>query len=94
MFFLADDFDEEDVPRRKKKGGARGFWSLQRIAFVAVFVTGIILGYYIAVQLSSVGAGEQKAAELQKINQELDALNDKYYSCLQSLEIDPQGCTK
>lgn len=90
-----DDY-EDDVPRKKKKGGLHGgFWSLQRIAFAAVFVAGLLIGAYITNQFIEPSLGlSANAQDLQKINTQLDSLNDKYYKCMQTFQIDPQTCTK
>ena len=90
-----DDF-EEDAPRKKKKGGSRsGFWNLQRIAFAAVFVAGLLIGAYIMNQFVEPSLGlSANAQDLQKINTQLDSLNDNYYKCMQTFQIDASTCTK
>ncbi|MEK6941637.1 MAG: hypothetical protein AABW85_02170 [archaeon] len=90
-----DDYGEE-MPRKKKKGSSRGgFWNLQRIAFAAVFVAGLLIGAYIMNQFVEPSLGSTaNAQDLQKINTQLDSLNDKYYACMQAFQIDPTACTK
>lgn len=87
---------EDDAPRKKKKGGLRGgFWNMQRIAFVAVFVAGLLIGAYIMNQFIEPTLGSTaNVQDLQKINTQLDSLNDKYYKCMQTFQIEPQTCTK
>jgi len=87
--------EEEDYsPKKKKK---KGFWTMQKIAFAVIFLIGFAIGAIITNQFidptldSSVSS---KNAELLQTNKELDSLNDQYYSCLQTFEIDPIKCVK
>ena len=87
--------EEDDYqPRKKKK---KSIWTMQRIAMLVIFLVGFALGVYVTNQfidptLDLSFANEN--AELLSKNQQLDTLNDAYYSCLQIFEIDPATCVK
>ena len=87
--------DEDFEPRKKKKG--KGFWSFQRISLLVVFLLGLSIGVFVTNQYidpSLDSSLSEDITQLQTINQELDSANDKYYSCLQTFEIDPATCKK
>jgi len=87
--------DEEEYRPKKKKG--KSFWNFQRISLLVVFLVGLAIGVYITNQFIDPTFNASTAEEntqLAEINQRLDSQNDKYYSCLQIFEIDPESCTK
>ena len=81
---MAEDFDEEDEPRRKKKKG-KGFFSRKMIALMAIAISFFILGaafqHYLLEPVIGSGIAQKYALCLSQRN----VLDERFAFCAQQL---------
>lgn len=91
--------EEEDEPRqRKKRGRGKAFLGLltfTRVAALAVFIIGILAGYYLAANFIDAPALQKCGSDYNALQEKyttLDSKADSYYTCLNKLSIYAETC--